>query len=788
MTSKYKFSVLSILLIMAMLCSFVILPVSATDDFETKSSSKIAPALLEKMDMVEPSEKIKVWIWFNDIDKTNIVKETKEICGYSLDELTIDYAKPSKEVSEFISGDLTESKSFTNDMLSQFIKDILSKSEEIKEKTQIYNSTFRRVASEMYVSHNYAVIEKLNLNNRDAIFVSELTPSMITLLNKSEILRLSKDDSITKINYYDDSIEELSDYENREETGYEHEINRMNIAATDRVRDTFGVSGDGVNVLVVDFDYIRSDMGYYSDIANVNKTRNVYNKTVYSTTATNVLPAAEYTHGNLVSAILQTVAEDVFIYSVKIHQYGDIEWAILNCGIEIINGSLNHGAATSYSDSPVAQWYDAIVSTYDIAFVASAGNHLEHYSTNWPNVLSPACGYNSIAVGAFNIDTGVMKNFRYNPNNSALVRNKPDVVVGAASTSAAAPYVTGIACLMIEAHSSIASNPSLVKAILMASCHERALPISGDTQENKYNNLTLKQGAGVIDAYRALCITLLGNYGSGNISSGSIDVKTIKLNANDDVNVSLVWPLNNSVIMGTTPTTNSPTIGTIQNLQLRIYNNNTLVDNSNVANSGKQLTYFAGTANNEYKIKITKNTQNSYIVPFAYAWSTNTIKELDYVNLNGVMAKGKTMHVTAHCNNGTYVSNLNLNYQWKASSDKQTWSNISGATSSSYTLTNNEILKYIRCEVTPKVGSGIVPNMMPVVSNNRVVLYGDVDQDGTIKTRDATTLQKYLANTITLNVEQRLAGDVNGDGAITTADATLIQNYVAHVIDVFPVE
>ena len=81
MTSKYKFSILSVLLIMAMLCSFVILPVSATDEFETKSSSKIAPALLEKMDMVEPSEKIKVWIWFNDIDTCTIGESRKHCCG-----------------------------------------------------------------------------------------------------------------------------------------------------------------------------------------------------------------------------------------------------------------------------------------------------------------------------------------------------------------------------------------------------------------------------------------------------------------------------------------------------------------------------------------------------------------------------------------------------------------------------------------------------------------------------------------------------------------------------------
>ena len=57
MTSKYKFSAICILLIMTMLSSFLILPVSAATEAEAKALAKIDPVLLEKMETASPDEK-----------------------------------------------------------------------------------------------------------------------------------------------------------------------------------------------------------------------------------------------------------------------------------------------------------------------------------------------------------------------------------------------------------------------------------------------------------------------------------------------------------------------------------------------------------------------------------------------------------------------------------------------------------------------------------------------------------------------------------------------------------
>ena len=57
------------------------------------------------------------------------------------------------------------------------------------------------------------------------------------------------------------------------------------------------------------------------------------------------------------------------------------------------------------------------------------------------------------------------------------------------------------------------------------------------------------------------------------------------------------------------------------------------------------------------------------------------------------------------------------------------------------------------------------------------VLVGDVDLDGDITSIDATTVQQYLAEIITLNKKQLKAADVNNDGRVSGDDVTQIQRY-----------
>ena len=59
---------------------------------------------------------------------------------------------------------------------------------------------------------------------------------------------------------------------------------------------------------------------------------------------------------------------------------------------------------------------------------------------------------------------------------------------------------------------------------------------------------------------------------------------------------------------------------------------------------------------------------------------------------------------------------------------------------------------------------------------------GDVNLDGKVDVKDATALQRYLAEIASLTDKQLAVADANGDGKINVSDVTAIQRYVAEVI------
>lgn len=57
--------------------------------------------------------------------------------------------------------------------------------------------------------------------------------------------------------------------------------------------------------------------------------------------------------------------------------------------------------------------------------------------------------------------------------------------------------------------------------------------------------------------------------------------------------------------------------------------------------------------------------------------------------------------------------------------------------------------------------------------------YGDVDLNGKVNVKDATLVQKYLANMVNLDKHPLKQADVNSDGKLNIRDATVIQKYCA---------
>lgn len=61
----------------------------------------------------------------------------------------------------------------------------------------------------------------------------------------------------------------------------------------------------------------------------------------------------------------------------------------------------------------------------------------------------------------------------------------------------------------------------------------------------------------------------------------------------------------------------------------------------------------------------------------------------------------------------------------------------------------------------------------------KLLRIGDVNKDDKINTNDVVTIQRYLADSITLDDYQMTLADVNQDGLVNIADATIIQKYLS---------
>ena len=75
--------------------------------------------------------------------------------------------------------------------------------------------------------------------------------------------------------------------------------------------------------------------------------------------------------------------------------------------------------------------------------------------------------------------------------------------------------------------------------------------------------------------------------------------------------------------------------------------------------------------------------------------------------------------------------------------------------------------------------SEFIENTEPSTINT---LLGDTNFNGNVDIKDATLIQKYLANIVDFNDEQLATADTNGDGSVSIADATQIQKYLAQLI------
>ena len=115
-----------------------------------------------------------------------------------------------------------------------------------------------------------------------------------------------------------------------------------------------------------------------------------------------------------------------------------------------------------------------------------------------------------------------------------------------------------------------------------------------------------------------------------------------------------------------------------------------------------------------FKLRVTVTATN--VNGSASVNSTGTAAVLTIVNLNPPLARGTlVLGETLTATQGTWhsASTLNYSYQWQRSSNNSTWSDISGATSATYTLVSDDLAKYVRVQVTARSNLGSLASQSP---------------------------------------------------------------------------
>ena len=626
---------------------------------EESWKEKIDGKLWKMLESANDDEKIPVWLWFVDIDQSEIDEQVGKETGLTADNLAVDYGSvPDELVKALESASEKKVKDAQRDPTGGRLKAYVNETENqrIKERqrTETYVKAKRRAAWDAYGKKNSALIKELKLPEKDITFQSRLTPSTVVNLTRAQILETVKSADVVSIGFYDDTKSPPCILENQQKSM------RADIAKYET-----GLTGSGVNIMLYE-GWVISDIDDIKNIIHPENIKNVYQNKRYNVeTERSAIPDTPpfHTghHANSMAASMQAYASNANIFAVAQGEQEYIEWALVNYGIDILSHSLHGSPRDGYSNNTWAKWWDALAASKNVILVGATGNSTDDYPEVGSYCAIFGGCYNTIGAGAYytngNSDDDIMHDkFRYNPivynpgsfDNGApgnfpdtdyrhygngsgdQVCYKPDMVIASDHTSGSAASLSGIISLMIELKPELAAKPEVIKAILMASCHRKVKPanVDGGPQEKMSNGLTQRQGAGAIDVYRALSIITQGQYGTGTITSGSQVTGNIQKPKNgSNLNVSLTW--------FTAPTLSR----TMQELDLSVQNNSPIdypifypinpVLEIIKRNSGKKMVYLPlSSVSNQFSIKVTRasaisNILNSfYPVRYAYAWST----------------------------------------------------------------------------------------------------------------------------------------------------------------------
>ena len=589
---------------------------------------KLSADVVSRMEAADTAaaETIPVYVWLKDISQTLVDAQVERETGLTRESLSVvTEAIPDSLVQSLYALSAGEQPTVN---VADEMQTYLERTEPLRaverQRTDTYIMARREIAREEYVEKNDGVLAACEIPQADVLFRSQYAPMLILSLTPAQIETVAKHPQVESVEPYvepEETVDTASTLSGLVE-----------YSGISQIHTELGLTGDGVKIGMVETNSVFNDSEHPIDrFITVGEPYAASNSHVQFTS--NILAGAD------------GVAPEVTVYSVAAETNTFFEGTelLLSYGVKAINCSwgiyyLDLNNNILFNDYPaISRWTDHIISVHNVSFVASAGNKFGNTASE--SLLHPASADNAISITGYDDqNTSDPADDRMGPYSylneigSQIGCLKPDIagpatIGGVIGTSISAPVVSGVIALMLELRPSLAAYPQAIKAILLASCHRKALKYAGDTdpQETMEEGLTDKQGAGVMDAYIAICITGSGHYGVREISGQIVDQDIQILQPSygaSGLNVSIAW-LRENTVSGDHNQESSVTAGRRWDLDLKVSYGSISKSSSNT-NSSTEMVYISPLpATDEYTIHIKKVTNVNGTVRYGYAWSLN---------------------------------------------------------------------------------------------------------------------------------------------------------------------
>ena len=764
------------------------------------------------------NEKIPVWIWYKDINQTQVDNIVKTRTGLTAENAAVDYAMPSPALLNSLQNEEPGSQA----QMQAYLAATAQARALETQRADTLIMTRREVAREQYNVKSAEIIEEVNLDADDIIFKSQYAPVIITYLTREEIKQAVYNQNVEEIDFYVDEGEPLvleTENTTQSSTSMTFDSSRESIGVN-KVHEKTGLKGTGVKVGM--FEYGAPLEHEELDPEKV------------TIVGTNV-EKQDHPRWMAICIVGKTfgIAPDALLYATN-DDYSNIE-LLISQGIKVLNVSWGQ-YTNNYSSHD--KWFDHMAIQHNLLLICSAGN--EEGTRTF--VRAPAMAYNTIGVGAVHnmgtgtIDTDDKLNTSSSYNHTGSY--KPDLVATMGwsndtqgATSAAAAVVTGVSALMLELKPSLAYQPHVMKAILMASCQRKVRSHTGNIDETMSQGITRTQGVGIIDAWNAICIISQGQYGYGTFSGAEEARYFVQPPYGaSHMNVSVTW-LRNNTASGDHTSVSNVTAGTQHNIHLQVYRGETLAGSSALANSSTEMAYIPlSSTSTQYKLRLYKaDSTNTESVRYAYAWSTDNMRYNESASTTPQDEPIDGFFYIRNQNNGQYLTvnestgqvtsapfSGGRNQQWiigKTDSYGYTTiktrsltypGNLSRAASGNNAVIDQDTEYLVYFSMFSSTGAHSITHGMQGIAYVHLQLVdgafqwatygaptnfqwhfervgyqkGDVNLDGSLTVADATLIQQYALEMVTFNDDQLYLADLDNSGTITILDATLLQKLI----------